>query len=188
MKINRTPSDTLFLLLYCVAMVAISSLTDGLTVGIVFVVAVVIFHRDAVAALKRSLIVVGPFLSVMVVATILYARFSYHSYTIVEIVGSMTARALLLAFLTFVFIRRVNLIEALAFSKSLSIILSVAMAQIFMYRRLAADFQLALWSRSARKPGAFGTLRGASTLTGSCLMLSIQHGRDVADAMKSRGA
>jgi hypothetical protein len=168
-------------------MVALSSLTDGMSVAIVFFVAVVIFYRDAIQALKKSIILVGPFLLVMAVATILYARFGHRSYDIGEVVGSMSARALLLAFLTFVFIRRVNLIEALAFSKSLSIILSVAMAQIFMYRRLAADFHLALRSRSARKPGAFGTLRGASTLTGSCLMLSIQHGRDVADAMKSRG-
>jgi cobalt/nickel transport system permease protein len=169
-------------------MVAISSLTDGLLITILFLAAMVVFYRDAVQAIAKSLIVTGPFLLVMAIATVLYSRFVSGFYNNWEVVGSMSVRALLLAFLTFVFIRRVNLIEALAFSKSLSIILSVAMAQIFMYRRLAADFHLALRSRSARKPGVLSTLRGASTLTGSCLMLSIQHGRDVADALKSRGA
>jgi cobalt/nickel transport system permease protein len=168
-------------------MVAISSLTDWSLVTILFLAGVVVFYRDAGYALAKALVLVGPFLLVMAVATVLYSRFTNGSYDNWEAVLSMSARALLLAFITFIFIRRVNLIEALTFSKSLSIILSVAMAQIYLYRRLAADFHLALRSRSDRKPGALGTLRGASTLTGSCLMLSIQHGRDAADAMKSRG-
>jgi cobalt/nickel transport system permease protein len=187
LKIPKITADTLVLFLYCIAMVAISSLTDWPSVTILFLIAALVFYRDAVQAIAKSVVLVGPFLLVTAAATVLYSRLVSGGYNNWELVGTMSARVLLLAFLTFVFVRRVNLIEALSFSRSLSVILAVAMAQIFLYRRLATDFQLALRSRSARKPGALGTLRGASTLTGSCLLSSIQHGREVADAMRSRG-
>lgn len=184
----RKKTDTVYLFLYVCAMVAISWLTDWVMIAVIFVAAISIFYRDSVQTLKKSLMLVGPFLLVTGIATFFYSRLILGVFGNWEIIAGLSLRAMLLAFVTFIFIKRVNLIEAVAFSKNLSIILAIAMAQILLYRRLAADFQMALRSRSARKPTTLGALQGASVITGSCLMLSIQHGHEVADALKSRGA
>lgn len=57
-------------------------------------------------------------------------------------------RVLLLVFLGFWFVRRVNLIQALSFSPGLAWAATLAVGQIQSFRRVIGDFALALQSRS----------------------------------------
>ena len=80
-----------------------------------------------------------------------------------------------------------NLFAALSFSRTLTTVLTIAMAQIQLHRRLVQEFAHVLKSRTITRPGAGGTLRAAAVISGSLLGQSLSQGKETADALRSRG-
>ncbi len=183
-RINR---HTLRLAGYLAAVLAISAVTDVRTLGALWLAAFLFFARDAPAALRRALILAGPYVLVVVAAVALSRRQATGAWDFGEVGAGVALRCLLLAFVSLATIRRLNLAKALAFSWTLSTLLAVTLSQVFLYRRLIRDFALALRSRTPRRPRTSEALRSSATLTGSCLTLAVHHARDVADALRSRG-
>jgi cobalt/nickel transport system permease protein len=181
-KINQ---HALFLFFYIVIIFTISSMTDYLILTGIFIIAMIVFYRDAVSMLKKTVLLIAPFSIVLTVATLIYGIIN--NIAQLDLIISFNIRSLLITFLTFNFIRRVNLFEAFGFSKLFITIISIAMGQISTYRRLINDFYLGLKSRMLKKPSLTKTLRASSGITGSLLNLSLHHSREVADALKSRG-
>jgi cobalt/nickel transport system permease protein len=171
---------------YFIAVFAASSLTDWRELAGLLALLFIVFFRDALPVSKRVALLVGPFLLVTTIATIAYWRWADGAFERWGLVATFNLRAALLASLTFVFVRRVNLFAALSFSRTLTTVLTIAMAQIQLHRRLVQEFAQVLRSRTITRPGAGGTLRAAAVISGSLLGQSLSQGKETADALRSR--
>jgi cobalt/nickel transport system permease protein len=96
-------------------------------------------------------------------------------------------RTVLVAFLTFAVLERVDLFRALAPWPTATRLLSVTLAQIHALRLLATESLLGLRSRLPRRPRTLDVIRGAGGITGAVFTLSARNARDTSDAMRSRG-
>ena len=96
-------------------------------------------------------------------------------------------RVLLLVFLGFWFVRRVNLINALSFAPGLAWAATLAVGQIQSFRRVIGDFGLALVSRSPEPPRLSDRMHSASAQGRDLLDKSVAAAQESALAMRSRG-
>ena len=96
-------------------------------------------------------------------------------------------RVLLLVFLGFWFVHRVNLIQALSFAPGLAWAATLAVGQIQSFRRVIGDFGLALTSRSPEPPRLPDRMRSASAQGRDLLDKSVAAAQESALAMRSRG-
>ena len=181
------PPPRLALAAYLAAAFACSSLTDWRVMATLLALLLAVFFRDALPVLRRVVVLVGPFLLATSLATVAYWRWADGAFSRGELVAAFNLRAALLASLTFVFARRVSLFAALSFSPTLTAVLTIAMAQIQMHRRIVREFAQVLRSRTITRPGAGGSLRAAAVISGSLLGQSLAQGRETADALRSRG-
>jgi len=172
---------------YAAAILAASSLTDWRALAGLWALLLAVFARDALPVLRRVAILAGPFMLATTAATVAYWRWADGAFDRWEWVATFNLRAALLASLTFVFVRRVNLFAALSFSRTLTTVLTIAMAQIQMHRRIVREFPQVLRSRTITRPGAGGTLKAAAVISGSLLGQSLTQGKETADALRSRG-
>lgn len=100
---------------------------------------------------------------------------------------SVNTRVLLMALLTFLFIARVNLFEALAFSRRLSFLLVLAVSQSLGLKRTLAEFRLGLRSRSPRPAGLTARYRAAAHAAAWLLDRALANAHESAQAMQARG-
>lgn len=100
---------------------------------------------------------------------------------------SVNLRVLLMALLTFLFIARVNLFEALAFSRRLSFLLVLAVSQSLGLKRTLTEFHLGLHSRSPRPAGLTARYRAAARAAAWLLDRALANAHESAQAMQSRG-
>ena len=96
-------------------------------------------------------------------------------------------RVLLLLYLGFWFVARVNLIEACRFSPTLSFVVTLAAGQIEAFSRALRDFRLAFVSRNAAAPALSARARHAAAQAGHLLDKSVCMAAETALAMRSRG-
>ena len=179
--------DRLRLGAWVVAVFAASAVTDLKVLGVALVAALLLFRRGLARNLRRVLRSVVP-------VTALFSALSWGFSAIVlgrpPAVAPFLAlglRAVLIAFLTFATLDRVELFRALAPWPTLTRLLVVTLAQIHALRLLATESLLGLRSRLVKKPGALDVVRGAGGITAALFTLSARNARDVSDAMRSRG-
>lgn len=172
---------------YLLAIFGASSLHDWRVLAGLWAFVLLAFARDALPVLRRVALLAGPFMLATTVATVSYWRWTDGAFTRWEWVATFNLRAALLATLTFVFVRQVNLYAALSFSQTLSAVLTIAMAQVQMHRRLVKEFAQVLRSRTITRPGTGGALNAAAVISGSLLGQSLAQGKETADALRSRG-
>jgi cobalt/nickel transport system permease protein len=96
-------------------------------------------------------------------------------------------RVLTLVFLGFWFVARVNLLQALAFSRTLSFVAALAVGQVAAFSRIVRDFGLAFTSRNAAAVNMGDRARHASAQASHLLDKSICGAAETAMAMRSRG-
>lgn len=97
-------------------------------------------------------------------------------------------RVLLLVFLGFWLVSRIDLLAAVAGWPTLSLILTLSIGQIRVYARILADFRQAFASRNLNPPRLADTARQAAAQGGALLDKSLANAGEVALAMRSRGA
>lgn len=107
---------------------------------------------------------------------------------VLDILLLMNLRMLLLTFLAFWLVDRVNLLAALARWPLLVRIATLAIGQLTVYRRLLDDFRLAFRSRRLAPPTTADLLRHAGAQGGALLDKSLHNAEQVAQAMRSRGS
>jgi len=177
--------DTLALLLYIAAIIAITSVHHLGILSAGLAAAVAVAGRRAPRLVRKTLVAILLFNSVVtvsyVVISLLRNEFS------LDFVILINLRVFLLTFLTFLTIDRINLFKALSFSKTLSYLLTLAASQIVAFRRLFDDFRMAFKSRTARQAGPRDLRRHASSAASFFLQKSFQESTEITDAMKSRG-
>ncbi|MFH1279042.1 MAG: ABC transporter permease [Candidatus Eisenbacteria bacterium] len=96
-------------------------------------------------------------------------------------------RVFTITFFTFLVADRVNLFRALAFSRTLSSLLVLAWGQIATFRRVLADFRLALESRAIDRPAVRDLFRHGGSAGAWFLRKSLHSSAEITQAMKSRG-
>lgn len=97
-------------------------------------------------------------------------------------------RVLLLVFLGFWLVDRIRLLDALKGWPLATMIATLAIGQIAVYRRLLDDFRLAFRSRNPLPPTRRALLRHAGAQGGALVEKSLHDAEQVAQAMRSRGA
>ena len=96
-------------------------------------------------------------------------------------------RVFALVYLGFVVLERVDLLRAVAFSRTLTFLFSLAYAQARSFHRQAEDFRLALRSRSVGPLTLRDRYRFAAHLGGHLLDKAVERSTEIAHAMRSRG-
>jgi len=177
--------DGTAVLVYAAAVVAATTIHHVVFLGLVFAVASVIAGRDwgrvAGGALKAILF----FNSVVTV-----------SYTIVSVVQDgfsleyvvlVNIRVFVLTFLTFLAARRINILRAVSFSRTLSYVITLALGQLVTFRRMLVDFRMAMASRSIRRPAMKDMYRHAASSASFFFLKALNDSTEITDGMKSRG-
>lgn len=100
----------------------------------------------------------------------------------------VNVRVLLLVFLGFWLVSRVDILAALAGWPTLSILATLTIGQIRVYRRILEEFRLAFRSRNLAPPRLLDHARHAGAQGGALLDKSLASAGEVALAMRSRGA
>jgi len=141
--------------------------------------------RDWLRILRRACLAVLLFNSVVTIAYAVIA--GLHSTFSLHYVALVNLRVLFLTSLTFLFTTRVNPFEALAFSRSLTYLLTLAYGQIMTLTRVLVDFRLAYKSRLIRPARVRDRYRHAATAGVLLLDKSLHSATEITHAMRSRG-
>lgn len=96
-------------------------------------------------------------------------------------------RVILLVFLGFWFISRVNVLQALNFSPTLCFVATLAVGQVAAFVRIVRDFRLAFISRNPAAAKLTDRARHASSQASYLLDKSVYGAAETAMAMRSRG-
>lgn len=176
---------TASLAIYLGCVVALTFVHDPVWLAAALVAAVVLSGAQRLRLLKRASMSVLAFnLSVSigyVVIALLQQRFSAEFFLLINL------RVLLLVFLGFWFISRVDLLDAFGFSRTLSFVTVLAVGQVIAFNRIIQDFRLAFTSRNASGAGIRDRARHAAAQASCLLDKSVSGASETAMAMRSRG-
>ena len=104
-----------------------------------------------------------------------------------EYIVLINLRVLLLTFMTFFMIKKINLFKAISFSRTFTFILVLATTQVLVFKRIYEDFKLSLKSRTLGKMGKKDIYSYISSVIFFFLNKSIYNSQETTQAMKSRG-
>ncbi len=177
--------DRVLLLLYIAAVVAITCVHDVWLLLAGVGVALVLAGRDAWRIARRAALAVLLFNTVVSLSYLILAGFQ--GTLSWGFLALLNTRVFLLTYAAFLLIRRINPFRALAFSRTLGFLLTLAYGQIMTFRRLLADFRLALRSRSLVRPGLRDVYRHGAATAGFFFGKSLRDTIEITQAMSSRG-
>ena len=174
------------LLAYLLAVVAITFVHAPLALAVALVVALIAAGSLRWRLLRRAVLALLFFNASVSIAYALIAW--WQSRPMLDALLLINVRVLLLVFLGFWLVARIKLLDALAGWPVLSMVATLALGQIAVYRRLIDDFRSAFRSRNPLPPRPVMLLRHAG-VQGSALLDKSLHGAEqAAQAMRSRGA
>ena len=171
---------------WTVSIFAISALTDPRTLAAASAVALLVFRRGALGEARRVLVGVVPVSLGLSLASWAWLAWREGAPPVAPY-AALVLRAVLIAFVTFSVLRRVDLLRALAPFPTPTRLLVLCLAQIHALRLLARESTLGLRSRLPRRPRTRDVVRSSGAITVALLSLSARNARDVGDAMRSRG-
>lgn len=146
---------------------------------------VLIAGKSAGSIARRAIVLVALF-SMMITLSysiMLYLQHQpfWHYFLTVNL------RSFDMIFLTLLFTARVNIYEAVAFSKDLSFLLVLSVSKIMNVQRSFADYTDALNSRTLRKPTRHQIYEYLGSAIAGFLDKNIRESKENFEAMKSRG-
>ena len=100
---------------------------------------------------------------------------------------TVNLRSFDMIFLTLLFTARVNIFEAVSFSKDLSFLLTMSVSKIMIMQRAFADYSDALKSRTLKKPTRNQVYDYIGSAVAGFLDKNIRESTENFEAMKSRG-
>jgi len=174
-----------YFILYIGTLVAISTMKSYEPLLIVLALLALISGNSVFSIARRAFILVAFFsifitLSYSVVLYMNNQSFWYYFLTV-------NLRSFDMVFLTLLFTRKVNLYEAVAFSKDLSFLLVLSVSKIMTMQRAFADYTDALKSRTLKKPTRSQIYDYLGSAIAGFLDKNIRESKENFEAMKSRG-
>ncbi|MFA9461580.1 ABC transporter permease [Thiohalorhabdus methylotrophus] len=177
--------DRFLLAGYLAAVVALTFLHSIPALGVCILAALALSGRAAPRLLGRS---VRAILLFNLTVSLSYAAVAWwQGHFPAEYLLRINLRVLLLVFLGFWLVERVNLARALAFSRSLMVLVTLSAGQALAFRRLVGEFRQAFRSRGVGPMTLADRYRFAATLAGHLLDLAVERSAEVVRAMRSRG-
>ena len=169
------------------AIFAISAVFDLRLLTVIAAAAAALFHRGLLRNARRLLRSVVPLAGGLSLASWAWLRLVAPHPPAWEPFLALALRAVVVAFVTFAVLDRVDLFRTLAPWPLATRLLIVTLAQIHALRLLATESLQGLRSRMPRRPRTLDVVRGAGGITGAVFALSARNARDISDAMRSRG-
>jgi cobalt/nickel transport system permease protein len=170
---------------YLAAVLAISFVHEPPWLAAGLAAALLLSGRRRVALMRRALLSVLAFNATVSVGYALVA--GWQGTFSADYLLLVNLRVLLLVFLGFWFVSRVDLAAAVSFSPALSFVVTVAVGQIHALKRVARDFRLAFASRNPERPAIADRARLAVAQGQHLLEKSVHAAGEVEMAMRSRG-
>lgn len=177
--------DHAYLSLYLAGVLAATSIHSPLWLATGLLLVLLIARRDAPSLLRRALLTVLAFNTVISLSYLGMAWWQEISPW--QTLLRLNLRVILLTCLTFLFIARTNLFQALSFSKNLTYVLGLAYSQSLTFRRAHDDFRLALTSRSLKRPGLIDRYRASAAAVSWFIEKSLHAATQSSQALRSRG-
>ncbi|MBV5321059.1 MAG: hypothetical protein JZU62_05195 [Sulfuricurvum sp.] len=178
------PAKTYFLL-YIGALIAISTLKSYEPLLIILALLMIMSGKSVLSIARRSFILVALF-SLFITLSYSFTLYlrdeSFWHYFL-----TVNLRSFDMIFLTLLFTSRVNIYEAVAFSKDLTFLLVLSVSKIMNMQRSFADYTDALKSRTLRKPSRQEIYGYLGSAIAGFLDKNIREGKENFEAMKSRG-
>ncbi len=171
---------------YLLAIVIASWLTDPVWLAAALAAVLAACGFAAGRLLRRALLATAAFSGMVSLAYLAQAGWLGRPLPLNWLL-TVNLRVLLMALLTFLFIERVNLFQALAFSHRLSFLLVLAVSQSLGLKRTLEEFRLGLQSRSLRPAGLRARYRAAAAAAAWLLDRALANAHESAQAMQSRG-
>jgi cobalt/nickel transport system permease protein len=178
-------SPRLWLATYLGAVLAIGFVHEPVWLGAALFGAVLLSGRRRLTLLRRALLSVLAFNASVSLGYALVAN--WQGTFSADYLLLVNLRVLLLVFLGFWFVSRVDLAAAVSFSPGLSFIVTLAVGQIHALKRVLRDFRLAFTSRNPDRPALADRTRHAAAQGQHLLEKSVHSAGEVAMAMRSRG-
>jgi cobalt/nickel transport system permease protein len=174
-----------YFILYVGALIAISTIKSYEPLLIVLAALLLMSGKSVLVISRRSLILVAVFslfitLSYSVTLYLQHQSFLHYFLTV-------NLRSFDMIFLTLLFTARVNIYEAVAFSKDLSFLLILSVSKIMSMQRAYADYTDALKSRTLKKPTRHQIYDYLGSAIAGFLDKNIRESKENFEAMKSRG-
>lgn len=177
--------DHTYLLLYLAAVIAATLIHDPVWLAAGLAVALLTAGREAGSLLRRAVLTVLAFNTVISLSYALMAWMQHLAPW--ETLLRLNLRVVLLTSLTFLFIAHANLFAALSFSKNLTYVLGLAYSQALTFRRSHDDFRLARSSRSLKRPGLMDRYRASAAAVSWYLEKALHAATQSSHALRSRG-
>jgi cobalt/nickel transport system permease protein len=174
-----------WLALYLAGVVAITFIHRPLLLAALLALALLAAGRSAWPVLRKTLLAVAAFNLTVSLGYALVAPWqgNFHgSYLLL-----VNLRVLLLVFLGFWLVRRVNLLAALSGLPLLRLIATLAVSQIKTFERILRDFAMAFQSRNLKPPRLRDRAHHAAAQAQTLLDKSLASASEAALAMRSRG-
>lgn len=177
--------DRALLLLYLAAIVAATFVHDPARLAAALAAVLLLSGRRAPRVLGRALRAAAPFAAAVSLGWLAAAWWEQRPAGAALL--RLNLRVLLMTCLTFAVAARLDLQRALGFSRTLRFALVLAVSQALTFRRLHADFRLALRSRSPRRASTATALRHGAA-TGAWFLRRAEHDAgEIAQALDARG-
>jgi cobalt/nickel transport system permease protein len=177
--------DRSALLIYAVVVVAVTAFHNLIFLSATLGLVVLLDGRACLRTAKKVALAVLLFNSIVTISyavlSILQGSFS-HRYVVL-----INLRVFLLTFLTFFLVRRINIFNALAFSRTLMYLVTLAYSHAMLYLRMFQEFRLARQSRTLERPSGADLYRHGAATGSFFLMKALADATVITEAMKSRG-
>jgi cobalt/nickel transport system permease protein len=167
---------------------ALSAISDWRLLAAALALAVAALREGASGHLAKVLRLALPFSAAASAAGWIFERLSGRDGPGLGPLLALNLRTALLAFLALAVLARVDVLGAVAAWPWATRLLAMVLAQVHALRLLAWESRLGLRSRLPRRPRTGEVIRGAGAITGTFLVLSHRNAREVADALRARGA
>ena len=173
------------LALWALAVIGATLIDDPRVLAGGAVLAVLAAGRRATRILGRALLTVGPVLLAVGGSWWIAQRLTGGDPW--PVLTLLATRVLLIALLTGALLQHIDPLRAVAFSPTLTFLLTAAWSQWLVLRRLHREMQTALTSRLLRPAGLTLLWRHAAARAATVLERSLARAEQTTDAMRSRG-
>jgi cobalt/nickel transport system permease protein len=177
--------DRIWLLLYVVAVVVATSFHDVRLLASMLAAAILLAGRTWWRIVRRALIAVAWFSSLVLVAYAVTAwiqgTFSGHY------LGLVTLRVVTITTMTLVLASRVDLVRAFGFSRTLLYLVTLVTSQVLTMRRMLDEFRLAFRSRGITRPSRKALVHHGAAIATFFIHKSVNDATEISQAMRSRG-
>ncbi len=172
-------------LVYCGAVLGATTVHYPAFLAVVFAAASLIAGRSWGRLALRSIRAIAIFNSIVTVSYVALASARGNSW--LEYILLVNMRVFVLTFMTFLASRRINILRAVSFSKTLSYVIALALGQLVTYRRMLGDFRMAMASRTIHRPRMKDSYRHAASSAAFFFSKALNDAGEITDGMKSRG-